>query len=197
MESVDLNKLEVALTYVKRMAEGNNPVTNQPAAEDDVLNNPNVIRCMYFIGDVLAQVKDNKGFIGGRASKAKKNPFPFEVLEKFRYERDLSISYLMKQIGALAGDDNVKTPGFKVVTDYLKEKGYLREEVNLQNNHKKTCVTEKGLQIGLYPEHRTSMRGDEYDIVMYNQQAQEFIVENLERIMSGEMKERLASEQEK
>ena len=58
MKVIDLNKLEVALTYVQRMAEGNNPGTYQPAAEDDVLNNPNVIRCMYFIRDVFAQAQE-------------------------------------------------------------------------------------------------------------------------------------------
>lgn len=189
MEPVDMNKLEVALIYVQRMSEGNNPVTNQPAAEEDVLNNPNVIRCMYFIRDVLAQVKDNKGVIGGRPSRAKKNPFPFETLENFRYERDTSISYLMKQIGELAGDDNTKSPGTKAVTDYLKNMEYLREEVNPRNNYKIPCITEKGKRIGLYLEHRTSVNGNEYDIVMYSRQAQEFIVKNLERIVNGEMTE--------
>ena len=49
MESVDIKKLETAIAYVQRIAEGNNPINNTPADEDPVLNNPNVIRCMFFV----------------------------------------------------------------------------------------------------------------------------------------------------
>lgn len=187
VESIDLKKLEVALTYVQRMTEGHNPVTNQRVQEEDVLNNPNVIRCMYFIRDVLLQVKDNKGIIGGRAASGKKEPFPFEVLEKFQYEKDKSISHLLKQVSGLADNENVKAIGYKVVTDYLKTAGYLSEEINPENNHKKTLITEKGMQMGLYLEHRFSGYGEAYDVIMYNQTAQEFVVKNLERIVNGEM----------
>lgn len=48
MEKIDLNKLDVAIKYVQRIADGFNPVNNQPAEQDSVLNNPNVIRCMFF-----------------------------------------------------------------------------------------------------------------------------------------------------
>ena len=56
MESIDLNRLKTAITYAERIADGKNPVTNAPAREEDVINNPNVIRCMFFIRDVLRQV---------------------------------------------------------------------------------------------------------------------------------------------
>ena len=53
MEQIDLEKLEKALIYVDRIAEGRNPVYNLPADNDSVLNDPNVIRCMFFIKEVL------------------------------------------------------------------------------------------------------------------------------------------------
>ena len=34
---------------------------NKPTEEDSVLNNPNVIRCMYFVKEVLTAVKENSG----------------------------------------------------------------------------------------------------------------------------------------
>ena len=49
--------------YLQRIADGNNQVNNMPAKEDSVLNNPNVIRCMYFVKEVLEEVKRNDGFI--------------------------------------------------------------------------------------------------------------------------------------
>ena len=63
MEQIDLEKLEKALIYVDRIAEGRNPVYNLPADNDSVLNDPNVIRCMFFIKEVLTAVKNNGGKI--------------------------------------------------------------------------------------------------------------------------------------
>ena len=43
MDLVEMKKLETAITYLQRMAEGNNPIYNLPAEDDSVIYNPNVI----------------------------------------------------------------------------------------------------------------------------------------------------------
>ena len=63
MEQIDMNKLDIAIKYIQRIAEGNNPVSNTPVEEDAVLNNPNVIRCMFFVKEVLEEVRRNEGLI--------------------------------------------------------------------------------------------------------------------------------------
>ena len=67
MESVDMKKLETAIIYLQRITEGNNPINNLPAEENSILNNPNVIRCMFFIKDILEKVKRNNGYIGRKS----------------------------------------------------------------------------------------------------------------------------------
>ena len=69
MESIDMKKLETAIVYLQRIADGNNPINNLPAEEDSVLNNPNVIRCMFFVKEVLEEVKRNNGYIGKKSKK--------------------------------------------------------------------------------------------------------------------------------
>ena len=64
MELVDMKKLETAIVYLQRISDGNNPINNLPADEDSVLNNPNVIRCMFFVREILEEVKRNNGYIG-------------------------------------------------------------------------------------------------------------------------------------
>lgn len=44
MKWLDMNKLETAIIYLQRIADGNNPVNNMPVKTDSILNNPNVIR---------------------------------------------------------------------------------------------------------------------------------------------------------
>ena len=88
MKEFDLDKLEKAIIYAERMADGREPYSNKPV-ENEVLNNPNVIRSMFFIREVLQAVKANGGVVGGRQPKTvPAASFPFEVLEQFEYEVD-------------------------------------------------------------------------------------------------------------
>lgn len=187
MGKIDETKLEIALAYVSRMAEGNHPVKNRPVEEDSVLNDPNVIRCMYFIKDVLHQVKDNGGMIGSRSSKSAKSPFPLEVLSKFVYREDTSITHFLAQLKLLAEDPDVKGIGIKPITEWLKQMDYLLDEYEEGTGQKKTRTTPKGEQFGLYMEPRVSARGQEYNIIMYSRRAQEFIVQHMEAILNGEI----------
>ena len=72
MKWIDMNKLETAIIYVQRIADGNNPVNNVPVEADSVLNNPHVIRCMYFVKEVLEEVKCHGGYTGSKLKKADK-----------------------------------------------------------------------------------------------------------------------------
>ncbi len=97
MGRVDLDKLERALVYVDRIAEGRNPVNNTPYQEDSVLDDPNVIRCMFFIKEVLTEVKNNNGFIG-RVNKSTKKNFPVDTLASFSYLEDKTITKFVAQL---------------------------------------------------------------------------------------------------
>lgn len=78
MKQFDQEKLNIAITYVDRIAGGCNPVNNIPLEQDMVLNNPNIIRCMYFIQDVLEAVQNNGGIVSSRTAKEPALPFPEE-----------------------------------------------------------------------------------------------------------------------
>lgn len=187
---VDLTKLEVAMKYIERMAEGKNPVKNVAVEDDSVINNPNVIRCMFFIKEVLNAVKDNDGMIGERKLKPSKTPFPYECLSDFQYMADTSISHFMTQIKGLARDPNVRGIGTKPVTDWLKSNGYLADVLDRYTGKMKPVVTDAGLEFGLYMQDRTSMNGNTYQIIMYSQKAQEYIAANLEMIVNGDREEK-------
>ena len=185
MMQIDMQKLEVAMKYIERIADGKNPVNNKPMEEDSVLNNPNVIRCMYFVKEVLTAVKENNGIIGGRVSKPSKSPFPFECLSGFEYVDDTSIAHFMNRLKGLALDPNVRGIGTKPVTDWLKRKGYLIDVQDKYTGKLHPEVTELGIDFGLYMQERTSTNGQAYQIVMYSQKAQEFIAAHLEQIVNN------------
>ena len=184
MESVDMKKLETAIVYLQRISDGNNPINNLPADEDSVLNNPNVIRCMFFVKEILEEVKRNNGYIGKKAKKSDRMDFPIEVLRSFIYREDKAISKLVEQINELIDENVYKRINYKQITQWLKMNEFLHEEYSKELNKTITVPTEKGLQLGIRAERRVGSSGMEYLLVIYGRQAQEYIVQNIEKIFS-------------
>lgn len=183
METIDMNKLNVAIKYLQRIADGCNPVNNMPADEESVLNNANVIRCMFFVKEVLEEVRRNNGVIGGSKTKAKGEPFPFEILKEFKYQEDKSIAHVLKQIYAPLEGKNIRKIAPQTVSTWFKNNGYLKMEYCEEVGKESAVPTEKGKEIGIYTELRTYM-GRTYLAVMYDENAQNFIAENLETILN-------------
>lgn len=191
MESVDMKKLETAIIYLQRIAEGNNPINNLPADEDAVLNNPNVIRCMYFVKDVLEAVKRNEGCIGRKPKKSDKAEFPLEVLKSFSYKEDKAISKLVEQINEPVDENVFQKLSYKPVTQWLKQNGFLKEEYSEEFQKNITVPTEEGVQLGIRAERRTGRNNQRFMYVIYGKQAQEYIVQNLEEILGERGEEAL------
>ena len=187
MEKVDLTKLNVAIRYVERIADGCNPVNNIPLEETDVLNNPNIIRCMYFIKEVLEEVRRNDGVISGRKAKAEAMPLPIEILDEFEYQEDKSITHVLKQIFEPIADSNVKKISAVKVNALLLEDGYLAEEENPGTGKTRKVVTPQGKELGIYMLER-EYNGRVYEAVMYNKNAQEYVVERIRKLAEAEQK---------
>ena len=185
MMTIDMNKLEDAILRVNRIVDGYDPVNNQPAQADSILNSPEVIRCMFFVKNVLEEVWANGGQIGKTVRKSNKEPFPYEILEMFAYRQDLTITHLLAQICEPLEGKNIKKIAPQTVTKWLKVSGYLTEEFSQVVKKMSTVPTEKGQRLGMYTELR-NYSNNIYLAVIYNRNAQEFIVKNLEAIVLGE-----------
>lgn len=184
MDRFDLTKLEVAMKYVQRIADGCNPVNNEPLDRDDVLNNPNIIRCMYFIKDILEEVRRNDGMVGSTRGKTPTIPFPMEILDDFEYREDMSITHVLKQIFEPVEDLNVKKVSVVKVTSALKEEGYLLDEPNAESGKMRKVPSEKGKKLGIYLVQR-EFNGRVYESVTYNKNAQEYVVAIVKRLIEG------------
>ncbi len=186
MELVDTKKLETAILYINRITEGRNPVNNMPVEEDAVINNPNVVRCMFFVKEVLEELKRNDGYIGRRprTNKDKSKPdYPLDALLDFHYFEDKTITKFVDQLNGLADMTIYKKITYNPITAWLKEKGYLSEEILDFDGKKHTVVTAKGSELGIKGEIRKSSRGETYMGITYGKEAQEFIVANMDKIL--------------
>lgn len=187
MEVVDTRKLEIAIQYLQRISEGHNPVNNIPVDDDSVIKNPNVVRCMLFIKEVLEEVKRNDGYIGRRPRTnrdSSKQEYPLEALKEFRYSEDKSVTRLVDQINNLADMTVYQRITYIPITAWLKQNGYLGEEQTEENGKKRTVVTDKGRETGIKSELRRNAKDQEYVYITYGRTAQEFIVSNMDKILS-------------
>ena len=187
MEVVDTKKLEIAIQYLQRITEGHNPVNNIPVDDDSVIKNPNVVRCMLFIKEILEEVKRNDGYIGRRPCTnrdSSKQEYPLEALKEFRYSEDKSVTRLVDQINNLADMTVYRRITYIPITAWLKQNGYLGEEQTEENGKKRTVVTDKGRETGIKSELRRNAKDQEYVYITYGRTAQEFIVSNMDKILS-------------
>lgn len=187
MEVVDTKKLEIAIQYLQRITEGHNPVNNIPVDDDSVIKNPNVVRCMLFIKEVLEEVKRNDGYIGRRPRTnrdSSKQEYPLEALKEFRYSEDKSVTRLVDQFNSLTDLAVYQKLTYKPIIAWLKQSGYLREEQEEGISKKRTLVTDKGSEIGIKSELRKDSKGQEFVYITYSRTAQEFIVSNMDKILS-------------
>ena len=191
MENIDVQKLSVAIEYVNRLANGNNPLNNAPLADDEVLDNPNIIRCMFFVRDVLKMVYNNGGVITEKTKKKKTKsvPFPEELLSQFEYRQDQSINNFINQLYEPLADKDIRKISGTTIAQRLEGNGYIKTEYNEEMEKEIRVPTEKGMAIGMRVERREGRPPypSVFYTIIYNQQAQEFLVANFISLLSGEV----------
>lgn len=187
MDMIDTKKLDNAIIYLQRITEGHNPVNNLPVDEDSVINDPNVIRCMFFIKDTLEKIRKNEGYIGRIPKRVReennKPDYPIEKLKDFHYTGEKSITKIVEQLNGLVDIGECKKLTYEPITKWLKQNGYLKEDISPEFGRKSSVPTEKGLEIGIKAEKREKENGYAYMYVTYGKQAQELIVSNLAKIL--------------
>ena len=189
MEKLDSKKLTTAITYLERISNGRNPVNNKLAEDDAVINDPNVVRCMFFVKEVLEEIKKNDGYIGRKPRKNRDNTkadYPLDVLRDFCYTEDKPISKLVEQLNGLADMTKYKRLNYDDIRKWLISRGLL-ETKGIEGMSKKVVMpTTAGVEMGIRFEMRQGKDGKEYAYVYYDRKAQEFIVANLREIVASD-----------
>lgn len=171
---IDQNKLMVATDWIKKLANGINPINGNSLSDNDVVNNVHISRCLFFVGDILEDMGKKK------PSSAKQYDKEFhlspEDLSRIYITESCSISVFVKEINRVIPND-MKPLSYSSVTNWLLRIGYL-DEIIKEDGHKTRIPTDLGKSIGISTEQRVGSNG-EYTAVIYNANAQKFILENL------------------
>lgn len=178
----EVEKIEYAKSFIDKLANGINPLDDTVIKEDDVVNNVRLSRCFFYVSDVLRQVIENGGI-----NKKKNGWLKFELsadqILNFAYsESPIPISEIAKRLNSLITEENMRKISHRDLTNWLLSIEMLFEHSSLDGKTSKR-PTEQGSNIGISTEVRTGQRG-EYTVVVYNKEAQTFIVDNLEAIIA-------------
>nr|MBQ8243959.1 hypothetical protein [Oscillospiraceae bacterium] len=178
----ELEIMQRAKMYMDKLAQGIDPITNQEVYDDSILNNVRLARCFFYVSDILGQVIANGGLIGG---KPKLYPFAINMdqISKVQISPEpVRVTQLVDRISEAVDDPGMKKLKTTVITDWLMEKGFLEKQTDPDGKSRRV-PTQNGLMIGLPTQTRQGQYG-EYQVVFYNADAQQFVLDNLSAMLT-------------
>lgn len=177
----ELEKIAYAKTFIDKLANGINPIDDSQIKEDDVVNNVRLSRCFFYVSDILRQVIERGGIARERGRKVRFN-LSAEQLMRFGYsDKPIAISEIAKRLNELAGDENMGKVSHRDLSKWLISVGVLNEIIKPDGKTAKQ-PTEQGERMGVFTEKRVGQSG-EYTVILYNKEAQQFIIDNLEGVI--------------
>ena len=98
------------------------------------------------------------------------------MLQDLHLVETINISQFVESLNALRDEQTMKRLASTYLTAKLKEAGYLDEKYHPFLQRNVTVVTEKGFEVGIITEKRMSEKGNEYEVVVYKEEAQKFLL---------------------
>ena len=179
----EIEKIAYTKYFIDKLANGINPLDNTPIPENELLNNIRISRCMFYVSDILRQVIEN----GGVQKKKSTPKIPFSIsdeqLSRFPYsDQPMPVSRITEGVNSLIDTDIMKKLPYSDITDWLISIGVLK---TVQTSEGKSVKrpTERAYQLGITLELRQGQYNSYY-VVLYNRQAQELIIDNMQAILS-------------
>jgi len=169
--ALPIGRLDEAIYYVEKFAEGIDPITGIDLPEDNILLNPKIIRSLFYLKSTLAKVRS------GELCNRSKESFPLEVLKEYRYIGDTGITNLIKQLYAPVAGENFCALSPQLAGSWMREHGYLSKD-----KEGNVLPTNKGKKIGIYTITR-KFQGKEFKQIMYNRQAQQFVIDHFAEML--------------
>lgn len=181
---INLNESEKILkakSYLDKLANGINPITNELASENDTINNIHISRCLFYVSDVLRNLIENNN----NPPKKKNSKIPFSVtpqqLANYVFDDNpITVTEITKKLNSLIDTEEMKGIKTTSITNWLIKINMLEYFADENGkNHKNP--TENGIQLGITTQERLGMYGS-YKVVLYDSNVQQFILDNIDTI---------------
>lgn len=177
----DVEKLRKVKQCIDSLAEGLNPFTGQPLPEADIVNDVRVSRSLFLASAFLQE--QMQGTITQKTGKKQAFRLSLEERERVAFStQPISASELARRMNDVADTEDCKKISYRQITDWLVQVGMLKQ---VENGAGAQCrrPTDTGEKLGISVDNRVGQHGP-YQVVLYSEDAQRFIVDNVEAIVA-------------
>lgn len=166
-----------------KLSQGIDPIDNSKT-EDSVLHNERLAKCFAYVAEVLEKsISGEKSAPTKEKAVRSKNPFfirPEQIQNISIKNEPCAVSELAAEINNAADGNDCKKLQAKHINDWLVANGYLENKIDAKgHNHRE--LSGKSSEIGIVSKQGMGTFGP-YTIILYSEQAQRFIVDNLKSI---------------
>jgi len=174
-------KLERAIQIIKSLVDGIDPFTSEPYADNSLMNDPRMIRCFYFIIEILEKYKAGNMI---RYIDRKQLPykFPPDLAERVKLPPEMiGVNTFSRAVNDVIDPTVCKKITGHALNLQLKKMGILCE-IKDNNGRTRTVTNEKSAEYGIQTELR-EFEGRTYEKVVFNDAGKRFLLEHLQEIM--------------
>lgn len=184
-----MNELDIirrAETYLRKLSQGIDPITDTEVPSDSVLDQVRLTRCFAFTADVLRRVIEQGG-VEGHTPRSRTPHRSFVVpegvdLTVLADEQPVQITRLVQAVRDRCDPEGTGPRlGAVTVTNWLVSQGYLEDQTDASGKRRR-APTARGAEIGITAQPAEGVNGP-YLQVRYGPAAQRLILSELPRIL--------------
>lgn len=158
-----------AVYFLDCLAKGFNPFNGESIENESMFNDIRFVRTLYELRDFINETVGD--------ARIKKTPFVLKTKEGI-ISGPMNMTAFVDKINEVNLEENMKKLTRTGIMDWIYENEYLEQDDD------KKIITEKGKEVGIYLDHRMSIYGRVYDVILY---PASFLEHILDLIESGEI----------
>lgn len=182
-------RIRYAIQYMNRMAEGINPMTDEPVAPDDLVRDPHITNCLLYVADILQSVLENGSTHPAAAPvphhESRDNSSfmltPEQYAQLHPSDQPQCISAIARELNQFAKENGCRNISAHTLNLWLISLGMLEEKDAGQDKPAKVS-TEQGNRIGISSSLTQNSKGLPYYRTVFSAEAQQFIFDNLDAL---------------
>lgn len=181
---LDISELLKLKEQMDKLAVGIDPTTDVAFSQDTILNDVNLKRAFENTAKLLEFILCSGGEFIKKDSRKK---YEFSITEEQKANivisnKPIPISTFAYMINDVVDTRYMKKLRATQITTWLMTNGYL-EEIEHEDGKIFKVVTDKAKTIGITADPKENSYGRKYEINMYDECAQKFILDNLDYIL--------------
>lgn len=192
-----VQKIQKAKSYLEMLANQINPVT-QDACDDQILKYEQIKNCFLYVSNILSEIIQNDGEVINVSSPV---DFNQNIINKDKIKiskTPIGLKSIAFNINRQIDKKSMKTLKESSIKNWLINTGYLTEEkIQVVRNVKEIRLTEKSNSIGIIEEGSLNKKtGELKQRIKLTEDAQKFIIDNLENIVLADDNDEISNEDE-